>query len=262
MNYTNNNSRNRRPYNVDSDNDSSQMDDSSVTSHGDLPGIDSSSTNSHTGRDNSDNVNNSSSIDMKDGTTGELEQMKLFAAVETARVNRWKFVVIVTILIVGAAVSTLTYRTLLEEQSSDAYNAVSYCYIDHTISHNGVIFCTALSECGYSFPPVVYVKSFQFQLFSNAIADSFTFRVKVIFDTNRALSRSITSSAIEVSVYLPIRPCVIVALVCNGHVIGLTKTNCICKLRTIYRRTTENFLTMPSNHLKRKHTKLVERQSF
>jgi hypothetical protein len=166
----------RGPFNVD-DSDI----ESSVSSNLSYP----ASTNSHTGSRSDENNNN----DIKsDGNVGELEQMKLFAAVETARVNRWKLFVIITILVVGGAVSTFTFITLSNQQSTDAFNAVSL-HLFSMYHFNCDIWLTLLK----------YSLNIQFDLFANTINDSFTFRVKVIFDSNRALSRSITSSSIEVS---------------------------------------------------------------
>ena len=97
----------RGPFNVD-DSDV----ESSVSSNLSAP-----DAHSH-----SDESNNEES--KVDGNVGELEQMKLFAAVETARVNRWKLFVIITILVVGGAVSTFTFITLSTEQSNDAFSSV------------------------------------------------------------------------------------------------------------------------------------------
>ena len=100
------------PFNVD-DSDI----ETSVSSHLSYPASVHSHTGSHSDENNNDDSNN-------DRNGGELEQMKLFAAVETARVNRWKLFVIFTILVVGGAVSTFTFITLRNEQSNDAFNAV------------------------------------------------------------------------------------------------------------------------------------------
>jgi hypothetical protein len=102
----------RGPFNVD-DSDL----ESSVSSHLSNPVSTHSHTGSHSDENHCSDVND-------DGNVGELEQVKLFAAVETARVNRWKFFVIITILVVGGAVSTFTFITLSNEQSADAFNAV------------------------------------------------------------------------------------------------------------------------------------------
>ena len=168
------------PFNVD-DSDI----ESSVSSNLSYPG----SANSHTGSHSDENNNNNE--DNIDGNVGELEQMKLFAAVETARVNRWKLFVIITILVVGGAVSTFTFITLSNEQSTDAFSAVSL--------HKYNVTCSVISICTSNSDLIILSLEFQFQLFANTINDSFTFRVKVIFDSNRALSRSITASAIEVN---------------------------------------------------------------
>jgi hypothetical protein len=101
----------RGPFNVDDSDMESDM-QSSVSSCG----ADSTTNSQAEGND----MENGS-----DGNPGELEQMKMFAAVETARVNRWKLFVIITILVVGGAVSTFTFLTLSNEQSTDATNAVS-----------------------------------------------------------------------------------------------------------------------------------------
>jgi hypothetical protein len=97
----------RGPFNVD-DSDV----ESSVSSNLSAPDVHSQSDESH---------NDESKVD---ANVGELEQMKLFAAVETARVNRWKLFVIITILVVGGAVSTFTFITLSTEQANDAISAV------------------------------------------------------------------------------------------------------------------------------------------
>jgi hypothetical protein len=108
----------RGPFNVDDsefDSSSSKNDDASVSSKLSCPELESSSTNSHDGEHDKSS----------DGNMCEVEQMKLFAAVETAHVNRWKVLVVVSILIVGAAISTFTYVSLSNDQSNDAFSAVS-----------------------------------------------------------------------------------------------------------------------------------------
>jgi hypothetical protein len=68
----------------------------------------------------------SQDTDRKSNEMTEFEQMKLYAATETARVNRWRLLVIISILVTGAAVSCLTYLTLSNAQTSNANDAVRY----------------------------------------------------------------------------------------------------------------------------------------
>ena len=102
------------PFNVD-DSDI----ESSASSNLSYPVSANIHTDSHSDENNNNDIHESRDV-------GELEQMKLFAAVETARVNRWKLFVILSILVVGGAVSTCTFITLSNEQSADAFNAVSF----------------------------------------------------------------------------------------------------------------------------------------
>ena len=107
------------PFNVD-DSDI----ESSASSNLSYPVSANIHTDSHSDENNNNDIHESRDV-------GELEQMKLFAAVETARVNRWKLFVILSILVVGGAVSTCTFITLSNEQSADAFDAVSllYCWM-------------------------------------------------------------------------------------------------------------------------------------
>lgn len=54
----------------------------------------------------------------------EYDEMKKYAAVENKMVNRWRWIVIATILVTGAVVASITYITLNGAQESDSEEAV------------------------------------------------------------------------------------------------------------------------------------------
>jgi hypothetical protein len=57
-----------------------------------------------------------------------LDEMKKYAAMENRLVNRWRRIVIISILVAGAIVGSITYVTLNDSQNDDSTNAVRYCY--------------------------------------------------------------------------------------------------------------------------------------
>lgn len=60
----------------------------------------------------------------------ELKQLQLFTAKENQRVRFFRIVVVLSILIVGAVISSLTYHTLQREVESDRKDTVSaYSFI-------------------------------------------------------------------------------------------------------------------------------------
>lgn len=54
----------------------------------------------------------------------EYDEMKKYAAAENKMVNRWRWIVIASILITGAVVASITYITLNGAQESDSDDAV------------------------------------------------------------------------------------------------------------------------------------------
>ena len=56
---------------------------------------------------------------------GEYEQMEQYAAAETAVVKKWRTVVIISIVLIGAIVSVLTFLFLAGAESDSAQAAVS-----------------------------------------------------------------------------------------------------------------------------------------
>jgi hypothetical protein len=142
---------NRRPYNVDDD-DEDGDDSSVVSSNLSNPVLHSSSTNTDNRYDPNGN-----------GDIGEHEQMLIYSAVETERVNRWRIIVIVSILVAGAAVSSISYITLSAGQTRDAFESVSYSMqaslstVPQLLSREAVPFqfgypsiLSILSLCAYS----------------------------------------------------------------------------------------------------------------
>jgi hypothetical protein len=104
---------NRRPYSVDEsdDDDDDDEEQSSVSSNVSYGELERSSDGSE-------------KLTFGAGENGK-DEIKIASAVETARVDRWRFLVIGSIFVAGAAVSCLTYLTLSAGQTNDAYNAVS-----------------------------------------------------------------------------------------------------------------------------------------
>jgi hypothetical protein len=54
----------------------------------------------------------------------EYDEMKKYAAAENKMVNRWRWIVIASILVAGAVVASITYITLDGAQESDGDDAV------------------------------------------------------------------------------------------------------------------------------------------
>ena len=105
------------------------VDDSEYDDSDDDDDDDESSVSSDISNPVMDSSSESSKVNKGGNTTeeiGEHEQMKQYSAVETARVNRWRILVIISILVAGAAVSTITFLTLSNGQTSDAFDAVCY----------------------------------------------------------------------------------------------------------------------------------------
>jgi hypothetical protein len=103
---------NRQPFSVDeSEEDDEQQ--SSVSSNVSYPELDRQSDDSEKPDAGENN------------RMGAQDEIKLASAVENARVDRWRILVIGSILVAGAAVSCLTYLTLSAGQTNDAYDAVS-----------------------------------------------------------------------------------------------------------------------------------------
>jgi len=59
----------------------------------------------------------------------EVKEVQKLAKTETARVRVWRMVVLATVLITGAVVSTLTFKFLISEQDDDYKDAVSTEYL-------------------------------------------------------------------------------------------------------------------------------------
>ena len=56
----------------------------------------------------------------------EVKEVLKLAKKETARVRVWRMIVLVTLLITGAVLSTFTYKFLRNEQNEDYKDAVSF----------------------------------------------------------------------------------------------------------------------------------------
>jgi hypothetical protein len=75
----------------------------------------------------SNNQNSSSKRDIKNNNnnnTNNSNEMTHYTATENKLINRWRWVVIVSILVVGAIVCSITYITLHKGQINDCQNAV------------------------------------------------------------------------------------------------------------------------------------------
>jgi hypothetical protein len=59
-----------------------------------------------------------------DVVENEYDEMKKYAAAENKMVNRWRWIVIASILVTGAVVASITYITLNGAQESDSADAV------------------------------------------------------------------------------------------------------------------------------------------
>jgi hypothetical protein len=62
-----------------------------------------------------------------------LNKMTRYAATENKLVNRWRWIVIISILLVGAIVCSITYTTLNKAQINDSKDAVRFLFITHLI---------------------------------------------------------------------------------------------------------------------------------
>ena len=116
---------NRRFFCVDESEEDDDEEQSSVSSNVSYPGMEPSS-------DDSDKMSIGAG---ESNRMGAQDEMKLYSAVESARVDRWRFLVIGSILVAGAAVSCLTYLTLSAGQTNDAYDAVSKTIIFQNFSY-------------------------------------------------------------------------------------------------------------------------------
>ena len=76
------------------------------------------------GDDKDDSGDNGSTVDNTDSNSSPMTEMQKYAAMEDKLVNRWRRIVIVSILLTGAIVGGITYLTLNKEQSNDSSAAV------------------------------------------------------------------------------------------------------------------------------------------
>jgi hypothetical protein len=79
----------------------------------------SSSDGSELLRHNADNRDDENAVE------NEYDEMKRYAATENKMVNRWRRIVILSILVVGAIVGGITYVALNGAQENDSTDAVS-----------------------------------------------------------------------------------------------------------------------------------------
>jgi hypothetical protein len=79
----------------------------------------SSSDGSELLRHNADNRDDENAVE------NEYDEMKRYAAAENKMVNRWRRIVILSILVVGAIVGGITYVALNGAQENDSTDAVS-----------------------------------------------------------------------------------------------------------------------------------------
>ena len=84
------------------------------------------------GDDKDDSGDNGSTVDNTDSNSSPMTEMQKYAAMEDKLVNRWRRIVIVSILLTGAIVGGITYLTLNNEQSNDSSAAVR-CYHSFTV---------------------------------------------------------------------------------------------------------------------------------
>ena len=82
--------------------------------------------------DKDDSGDNGSTVDNTDSNSSPMTEMQKYAAMENKLVNRWRRIVIVSILLTGAIVGGITYLTLNNEQSNDSSAAVR-CYHSFTV---------------------------------------------------------------------------------------------------------------------------------
>ncbi len=74
--------------------------------------------------DKDDSGDNGSTADNTDSDSSPMTEMQKYAAMENKLVNRWRRIVIVSILLTGAIVGGITFLTLNNEQSNDSSAAV------------------------------------------------------------------------------------------------------------------------------------------
>lgn len=74
--------------------------------------------------DKDDSGDNGSTEENTDSNSSPMAEMQKYAAMENKLVNRWRRIVIVSILLTGAIVGGITYLTLNNQQSNDSSAAV------------------------------------------------------------------------------------------------------------------------------------------
>jgi len=119
------------------------------------------------------------------GENCEYKQVRSQVNKETRRVQLGRCLVILSILMAGAAVSSLTYVILSRELESDSGDAVRF------VDDSG---CCFVLPCLTNSIFLHYVSS-QFVLFANTIEDSFKFNIAEIFEASRSLGRAVTTAA-------------------------------------------------------------------
>jgi hypothetical protein len=99
---------------------------------------DESSSSSSSGMSNDDTTNvdgigsggsshMSSNDDNHNNTNHPINEMTKYAALENKLVNRWRRIVIMSILVIGAIVCCITYATLRNAEIDDSHQAVCLC---------------------------------------------------------------------------------------------------------------------------------------
>jgi hypothetical protein len=75
-----------------------------------------------------------STADNTDSNSSPMTEMQRYAAIENKLVNRWRRIVIISILLTGALVGGITYSTLNKAQNNDSSDAVSFILLHSLMS--------------------------------------------------------------------------------------------------------------------------------
>jgi hypothetical protein len=106
---------------IDDDNWGSSAHESSSSS--------SSSSSSENRMNIDDTTSKDASSDHNQNQEPKINEMTKYTANENKQVNRWRRIVIISILVVGAIVGSITYITLHNAQTSDSTDAVRCCFL-------------------------------------------------------------------------------------------------------------------------------------
>ena len=91
-----------------------------------------------------------STADNTDSNSSPMTEMQRYAAIENKLVNRWRRIVIVSILLTGALVGGITFSTLNTAQNNDSSDAVRFDYLGFLFIRLSVyiisLFAVALSR--------------------------------------------------------------------------------------------------------------------